>query len=355
MPLVFRYVIILCFPVMLFAQNSPYYNDLGLILGVSNYLGDIGGLQKTAQPFLYDMKLAKTKWATGLFFRTLVAKSKDKAGRRSNVYSQGVQSLWLRTNFQYLRIEGDDKLSTNPGRMYRNLNFINDVYSLETVFDYYFYTSKKFGSSQLSWLFSPYLFSGIGVYYHNPKALYKGSYIDLQPLKTEGVAYSNVGMSIPLGIGLQFIFKPTRSKATHKLGIEFNWRYTFTDYLDDISSKWINPKNQWSATSIALSNRTPELGDAVDPGFAKNYGWQDDGKGNNANMAPRGDPNDKDSYLTLNVTYTYSKGRTTSFIPGLSRPLTKLMERMSFKTGPKNALIRSNRVTRGFFKKLWPF
>ena len=72
-------------------------------------------------------------------------------------------------------------------------------------------------------------------------------------------------------------------------------------------------------------------------------------------MAPRGDPNDKDSYLTLNITYTYSKGRTSSFIPGLSRPLTKLMERMSSKTGPRNALIRSNRVSKGFFKKLWPF
>ena len=69
MPLTIRYIVVLFFPLMLVAQNSPYYNDMGLILGVSNYLGDIGGLQKTAQPFLYDMKLAKTKWATGLFFR----------------------------------------------------------------------------------------------------------------------------------------------------------------------------------------------------------------------------------------------------------------------------------------------
>ena len=340
-------------PLLLKAQ-SPYYSDMGLLLGVSNYLGDIGGLQKAAQPFLYDLKLAKTKWATGFYFKTLVAKSKDKQGRRTNAYSQGVQSLWFRTNFQYLRIEGDDKLSTNPGRMYRNLNFRNDIYSLETVFDYYFYTSKKFGSNQLSCIFSPYLFSGMGLYYHNPKAYYKDAYIDLQPLKTEGVAYSNAGLSIPLGIGLQFIFKPTRSKATHKLGIEFNWRYTFTDYLDDISSKWINPQNQWSATSIALSNRTPELGDGVDPGFAKNYGWQDDGMGNNVNKAPRGDPNDKDSYLTLNLTYTYSKGRNTSVIPGLSRPLNKLMEKIGSKRKAKSNLIRSNRVSGGFFKKLWP-
>ena len=129
-------------PLLLKAQ-SPYYSDMGLLLGVSNYLGDIGGLQKAAQPFLYDLKLAKTKWATGFYFKTLVAKSKDKQGRRTNAYSQGVQSLWFRTNFQYLRIEGDDKLSTNPGRMYRNLNFRNDIYSLETVFDYYFYTDRK--------------------------------------------------------------------------------------------------------------------------------------------------------------------------------------------------------------------
>src|SRR5687768_1624015 len=82
--------------------------DYGFSLGVSNYLGDIGGKEKTRRDFVADMKMAKTRWNVGGFARYKVH-----------------QKLSVKLALDYLRIEGDDKLSSNPARNARNLNFRN--------------------------------------------------------------------------------------------------------------------------------------------------------------------------------------------------------------------------------------
>jgi hypothetical protein len=51
-----------------------------------------------------------------------------------------------------------------------------------------------------------------------------------------------------------------------------------------------------------LSNRNPELAKQPE-GFSQNYGWIDDGNGGNLNQAPRGNPNNKDSYISVNISY----------------------------------------------------
>lgn len=281
------------------AQNG-YKLEYGIGTGVSNYLGEIGGKDKGARPFIVDLKLVKTNFNQTIYLRYKF---------------HPVLSAKLSANF--LRIGGEDRLSTNIGRRYRNLSFRNDIYDIEGTINWLFYSSvKPVGIYRKARTYlTAYMFTGVGVFHHNPKTLYQGSFIPLQPIQTEGVKYSKWGYCIPLGIGMYVSINKTR-KRTHRIGIEINWRYTNTDYLDDISTVYKNPSELSSSTAIALSNRNTELTNQP-AGVSGNFGWIDDGKGNNINKAPRGNPNNKDSYISLNVTYgialkskyTRSKGK----------------------------------------------
>ena len=107
---IFTLILSLCFIYNISAQRRL---DYGFSVGVSNYLGDIGGKEKTRRDFVADMKMAKTRWNVGGFVRQ---KWKPKVS--------------LKLAFDYLRIEGDDKLSSNPARNARNLNFRNDMFAV---------------------------------------------------------------------------------------------------------------------------------------------------------------------------------------------------------------------------------
>ncbi len=278
------------------AHAQRGYNwEFGIGSGVSNYLGEIGGREKSARPFLWDLKLAKTRWNEQIYARY----------KFDPLFA-------VKFAFNYLRIEGDDKLTINEGRKYRNLSFRNDIYDLETTVQWLFYSSNKpLGVySRSNVFFTAYLFGGVGGFYHNPKTLYQGSYIALQPIKTEGVEYSKFGYCLPFGAG--FYVTINKRRRSHRIGLEVNWRYTNTDYLDDISkAEWVNPSDLPSATAADLHNRNDEVMDQP-AGFDKNYGWQGtDINGDAVNRAPRGDPNDKDSYISVNITYgiALKKGR----------------------------------------------
>jgi len=272
------------------AQKN-YNLEFGFATGASNYLGDIGGGLKEARPTFFDLKLIKTRPNQTLFVKYKISPNFSVKGA-----------------VNYLRITGDDKITTNPGRKYRNLSFRNDIFDIETTVNYLFYNPILPLSMypQKKIYLTGYLFSGVGIFYHNPKALYNGDWVALQPLKTEGQSstYSKMGVSIPMGVGFYFtIIK--RGHMAKRIGLEINWRYTTTDYLDDISSNtWANPANLNSSEAVALSNRNPELGLDQPNGFSNNYGWVDDGNGNNANNAPRGNPDSKDSYVSVNLCYS---------------------------------------------------
>jgi hypothetical protein len=276
-----------------YAQRG-YNLEFGIASGVSNYLGEIGGREKAARGWLLDMKLAKSRWNETVYMRY----------KFDPLFA-------VKVAFNYLRIEGDDKLTINQGRKYRNLSFRNDIYDFETTVQWLFYSSNKpMGVYSRSNIFlTAYLFAGVGGFHHNPKTLYNGSWVALQPVKTEGVQYSKWGYCLPFGAG--FYVTVNKRRRSHRIGLEVNWRYTNTDYLDDISTVYKSPSELPSNLAVELSNRNDEV-ESQPAGFDKNYGWQGTDKaGNPVNMAPRGDPSDKDSYISFNVTYgiAIKKGR----------------------------------------------
>jgi hypothetical protein len=290
-----KIVLVLFLVFCMSASYSQWLWDYGFSIGASNYLGDIGGKEKARRDFIADMKLAKTRWNVGGFARY-----------------KWLPKVSLKLAFDYLRLEGDDKLSTNPGRNFRNLNFRNDMFDLAFTGEWFFYENNDLGNTyRYRNGFRAYIFGGVGAYYSNPKGFYNGSWTKLRALQTEGVAYKPFGVNIPLGVGFYFTVE-----KKHRIGWELNWRTTFTDYLDDISGSYPTSTPGNGATKD-LSNRTPELGAAAqtdNPG-AYSYFVNPNGTARFEGQK-RGDKSNNDAYMTMSVSYSYVLRGKSSFYRG---------------------------------------
>jgi hypothetical protein len=93
--------------------------------------------------------------------------------------------------------------------------------------------------------FTPYIYGGIAVFHFNPWAYdNRGEKTYLKPLSTEGQGlsqypqsrpYNLTQLALPFGVGAKFAVSDNFS-----VGIEFNQRKSFTDYIDDVSSSYVD-------------------------------------------------------------------------------------------------------------------
>lgn len=270
-----------------FVAKSQYKWDFGLAVGGANYLGEMGGKAGTRRNFVADMKIAATRPTVSPYVRM-------KMG----------QNLNLRAGLAWVRISGADSLSTNRGRVGRNLSFRNDIYEVSLLGEYNFYSQNdiaRFNRKRVD--IRSYAFGGVAGLYHNPVTQYQGSWVPLRPLHTEGQTmvngrneYSKFTVGLPVGLGVYWIYN-----RIYKLGVEVNWRMTFTDYLDDVSTTYVPKEYFTDPTALALQNRRGETNspNAANPA---NYGYD---YANNVEQK-RGDPTHKDNYLTTTVNFSYS-------------------------------------------------
>ncbi|RMG78780.1 MAG: hypothetical protein D6707_09350 [Bacteroidetes bacterium] len=270
-----KYTVLLLLVLTYSLSFSQYNWDFGIGIGAANYLGDIGGKEKPARPFVWDIKLSQTRWdITGGFARY----------RFHDNFAAHV-------GLNIAEIRGADSLSTNPERVGRNLDFRNRIIELAGRIEWYFYSIADVGGTGMYQLdFRSYVFAGVGGIYHNPMG-YLNGWVPLRPLKTEGQdkEYSKFALSIPVGVGLFYTYK-----RNHRFGWEFGWRWTNTDYLDDISGTYPDPSELESDLARQMSNKNkPGLPTDIP---SQNYGT----KG-----SPRGDPTDRDSYFITSFTYSY--------------------------------------------------
>lgn len=261
--------------------TAQYSWDVGIKLGGANYLGEMGGLENSRRDFIWDMRLNQTRFATGAFVR----------------YTFNPM-LAVNVGFMYGRIQGDDKLALNPGRVGRNQNFRNDLFELYARTELYFYRNYDVGGVyRYRWDFGAYGFTGFAFYRSNPKGKLEGSdeWISLAALNTEGVDYSQIGLSVPTGVGCYFTLD-----NKHRFGFEMGWRLTFDDYLDDVSGYYVSDEefDAMDPLAQAFSNRRPELGNDPYLPDMDNYG----------NGNKRGDPTHNDTYLFGTITYSMTLG-----------------------------------------------
>ncbi|MFT5834447.1 MAG: hypothetical protein ACI97N_002086 [Cognaticolwellia sp.] len=211
---------------------SAQYLEGGIFVGVSGYAGDL--VDKS-------MDLKESHLAGGILLRYNI---NDWVG--------------VRGSFTYGQISGKDANSSTESRKARNLSFRSDIYEFSIIPEF-----NILGFNPYDRYYSPYVFVGLGIFKFNPEAELNGQWYDLQPLGTEGQGlpgrpsqYNLTQLAIPMGVGFKYAIDEYWT-----VGVEFSTRYTMTDYLDDVSTTYVD-RDELAITrgeiAASLANRTGE-------------------------------------------------------------------------------------------------
>lgn len=270
--------------------KAQYYWDFGGGVGVANILGDIGGNQLPRRDFVSDIKFQETRQSASGFARY----------KLSPMFS-------IKGALNYNCLRGADSLSSYAPRHYRNLDFRNNTWEAAATCEFFFYEVNDLGHTyRYKDNFRAYVAAGIGAMYHNPKAYYQGEWVALRPLETENYHYTKVTMTLPLEVGFYF----TVNKH-YRIGWYLDWRTTFTDYLDDVSTSYPNPADLGSPLAVALSDRTDHAAANAwgaangSPGLGNSYGYGSYVVDGNVHLNQRGEQIHNDSFISSNVEFSY--------------------------------------------------
>ena len=190
------------------------------------------------------------------------------------------ERIHIKSELNYFRLYATDY---HPRR---NLSFRSNNLELYTSAMISLFPYEKHKSRRTK--FDPYLFIGVGLVYYVPQAQLNGSWYNLRKLETEGKHYAPIAPMIPYGFGTR-VNMGTNWNAMFEAG----YRWTFTDYLDDVSGAGYKDLNSFdNSTAKQLSYRSSESG-----------------------LRTRGNPNKNDGYFifTARLTYTFSEANFAKF------------------------------------------
>ncbi|MEI6523016.1 MAG: DUF6089 family protein [Bacteroidota bacterium] len=279
-----------------FISFSQYRWEYGGGFGAANYLGEIGGQDGPRRDFISDMKLGSTRYNFAGYSRYKVNKS-----------------ISLKGQLLLLNISGADKFSTEVSRVARNLNFSTNIIEASVQGEWNFFSQTRLsGGGGLSkgrkkkTDFRSYIFAGVGAFYYNPTTTINGTKYKLRDFQTEGVKYSPIGISFPLGIGLAYTID-----RKYRLSFDLGYRITNTDYLDDASDKYADKKGaplieqQISNPNMLFYANNPNAAPVNSEGKLladpRNYGYDySENRG-----TKRGDPKNRDGYVAATLTFGY--------------------------------------------------
>ena len=267
-------------------KRYKYRYELSGAIGATNFLGDLGGANQVGTHGFKDLDYVLTRPVIGAGIRFLTS------------YYTSVKG-----NVSYGLLLGDDKLTLEPFRHNRNINFRSPVIEVSGQFELSYAFEKgghRYNIKRVKGRKNVdnrvYGFLGIGAFYFNPKGKYTdGNYYKLRPYHTEGQGlvdgvkqYSNFSLCFPMGIGTKYALDRNWS-----LGMEIGLRYTLTDYIDDVSTVYAT-----TAVSTAFNN------DPIATYFA-NPAAGELGLEVTSDGETRGDPTHNDAYMfiTFNINY----------------------------------------------------
>lgn len=196
--------LILASPVTLFSQK--YFsgrNEFGLVVGVSNYYGDLSQGQNI--------------------------KHFHPAGGIYQKYNMNSYFSW-RNQLTYMTISGTTE--GFKGYEFQNLNFQTDIYEYSSMLNFDFH---KFGTNINNQNQTPYALIGLSAFLFDPTRI-DNEDVHLRNINTEMRRrnYSRLQMSVPIGLGYKVRSSHKKHKGAWIFGVEAVWRKTFTDNLDDV-------------------------------------------------------------------------------------------------------------------------
>lgn len=281
-------------------ESSSHFEG-GLTAGPSNFLGDLGGNMGKGTPFLKDNNIPMTKLTVGGF-----------------ISYHPSELLGFRLALNFGSLEGDDAIIKSKGgyeeaRKIRNSNFkskFSEVLFMAEIYPTVFLEQDPSDSYRK---FRPYLLAGIGGFHFNPQGLdpVTNQWVHLQPLRTEGQGFNEypdrkeyklTQMNIPLGVGIKYFLSDNVN-----VSFEIIHRKTFTDYIDDVSSNYIDP----SLFYTYLTNAQAQVAERMANKSSGIFGAGD----------KRGTPKNNDAYYTAGFKLGFRLGNNDRYSNSTSCPI----------------------------------
>jgi len=311
-------------------SKEKRYNAIGLSVSALDYFGDL-----SPKPGKLSTDISYTKPAITFSFS-------HRFGPRYT----------LTGAFMYGALRGSDASSADAGtesgyyRHIRNLSFRNRIKELSVVATIDLFENQSTYISRVKW--TPYVYAGLAVFYNNPQAQVPeyhvdgvtkfdnaGQWVDLQPLGTEGQGrtldpgdanyglkrYHKIQPAIPFGVGARF-----RLNEVFDIAAEIGFRYTFTDYLDDVSKSYVDlgvfGNDELAKAMSYRSGELPEYNpvtstdplmqpyvgrDGVTYNVRAGFGSEYHEAGTNQRGAG---PKNRDYYMVTTIRVTYILGKT---------------------------------------------
>ncbi len=231
---------------------------------------------------------------------TFAQKNKDKRGRYYSFGVQGIGSYFfgdvsssiktirsgigtqymnkltpvfaITADVNYIRLVADDQSSSNVKKAnsapayIRNLHMRNDVVEMAVHARFQLLPSNDYFTKRQK--LNAFGTIGIGLLYTNPQAKDStGHWRNLRTIHTENQSYSKFTAYIPVSVGAQY-------KLTNHVDLEFElgYRFTFTDYLDDVKGEYVDPSKLQSNDARYFANRSAEPTDQFN-GHSRNLNY----------------------------------------------------------------------------------
>lgn len=271
--------------------DSPVVFEIGLSGGIMNSLTDLGGKKGAGKNFIKDLRWATARPSYGAYVMA--------------TYNNAVSA---RIEGTVGSVVGYDSIlknvaSSSTGRYERNLSFKSRISEVQLGIEVHPLFLRNMADRDIPRL-SPYVVLGVGYFKFDPQGKLDGNWYALKPLHTEGEGFKEYPdkknyqlsqLNILGGLGLRY-----ELTSIFNVRLELVHRKLFTDYLDDVSTTYIDPNLFYSylpANMAVIAQRLANRKGELNPNDVTNVGDQ------------RGDPSDKDAYFTIQLKLGITLGR----------------------------------------------
>ncbi len=273
--------------------------EAGITLGPSNFLGDLGGTKGKGRPFLKDNNFPMTKLMIGAHLST---------------YPSPAWGLRLAAN--YGTLSGEDEIIKGQGgleeaRKFRNSNFRSRILEGMLVAEIYPTVFFEYDAEEYYKKIRPYGIIGVGVFHFNPQGTdpLTGEYVNLAGLSTEGQGFEEypdrkpyrlTQLNIPMGVGAKYFMNDNTT-----LSLEVIYRKTFTDYIDDVSTTYIDPDlfDKYFGVGSQKAQLARRMANKTDQGGSMSAGFEPGDK--------RGTATNMDGYYSIGFKVGFRLGRSS--------------------------------------------
>lgn len=216
-----------------YLESFEHAGELGVSFGVAHYFGDLNN----------ELAINKPKISGAVHYT-----------KQMNNY------VGIKISATYAFLAYADKYSKNTIQQIRNLSFNTDVWEITVNGTFNFF---QFNPGFDGYDYTPYIGIGIGMFSLDPYTYYNNEKVYLRVMNTEGqgstfypdrTPYKTNALCLPLTLGFKYALN-----TKYNVFAEFRYRFTNTDYIDDVSTSYAPKSFANNTYGLNLSDRSGEI------------------------------------------------------------------------------------------------